>query len=519
MSDALLFLLATNIAAAVAVLVVLALRVPIRRLFGPGVAYGLWALVPLAALGMLLPARTIYIAAPATSEGAGFDALTVATPAASSGPHFMPLALALWIAGGLASLAWLARRQIAFARAAREGRAGPAVVGVLKPRVVTPDDFARRYTAREQAVVLAHEVTHILRHDSRVNAAVALLRCVNWFNPLVHLAAHYLRIDQELACDARVVAQHPMARRAYAEAMLKTQLAARPLPLGCYWPAEAAHPLAQRIALLARRTPGRAQRALGATLIASLAVAAAGSAWACKPSRIMFAPASPPDAVTTPTPEAVPRSGARAARKAPRPQPAPHRPRDTHVAAATDAATDSAAMPAPEPAPAAAASPSPVAALLPSLPEEGRRIRPNARPSSVERGKAIRLVAWTVDPAGNRLTNDITAYGSQSFYRTGTYSRGRSRQALFTSVNQHGDKVWVVASLGAGFKPPETGGIALRPGETGDIVLPSGQVVTVTPILRDETPEEQARAENTYLAGLRARERGRRASLASEPPF
>ena len=105
------------------------------------------------------------------------------------------IAVAVWIAGALASLAWLAWRQHQFGRALRDGRAGPAVVGVLKPRIVTPDDFAGLYTPREQLVVLAHEQTHITRNDARVNALVALARCAAWFNPLVHVLAHYLRID------------------------------------------------------------------------------------------------------------------------------------------------------------------------------------------------------------------------------------------------------------------------------------------------------------------------------------
>lgn len=107
------------------------------------------------------------------------------------------------------------------------------MIGVLRPRVILPADFAELYTPREQLVVLAHEQTHIARHDSRINAVVAVARCVNWFNPAAHLLAHYLRIDQEFACDAQVVTAHPTARRSYAQAMLKAQIAARPLPMGC----------------------------------------------------------------------------------------------------------------------------------------------------------------------------------------------------------------------------------------------------------------------------------------------
>ena len=54
MSDALLGLLRLNLVVAVAVAVVMALRLPVRRLFGPRVAYGLWSLVPLAGLALAL---------------------------------------------------------------------------------------------------------------------------------------------------------------------------------------------------------------------------------------------------------------------------------------------------------------------------------------------------------------------------------------------------------------------------------------------------------------------------------
>ncbi|HEY0437500.1 MAG TPA: M56 family metallopeptidase, partial [Phenylobacterium sp.] len=202
MSDVLPALLRLNLGVAAAVALVLALRLPVRRMFGARVAYGLWALAPLAAAAMLLPARVVtVIRAVPTPTAAATNAVwqAVEPAAAPAGPDLAGLLAALWLAGGVASLAWLAWRQVQFARALRQGRAGPAVVGVLRPRIVTPDDFAARYTPREQSVVLAHEQTHIDRQDSRANALAALARCINWFNPLAHLLAHYLRIDQELA--------------------------------------------------------------------------------------------------------------------------------------------------------------------------------------------------------------------------------------------------------------------------------------------------------------------------------
>src|SRR5690606_27588265 len=100
-------------------------------------------------------------------------------------------------------------------------RAGPVVIGVLKPRIVVPADFARRFTVEERALVLAHERGHLARRDPMINAIAVLVRSLGWFNPLVHVAAAALRIDQELACDARVLAKD-RAPRCYAGAMLKS---------------------------------------------------------------------------------------------------------------------------------------------------------------------------------------------------------------------------------------------------------------------------------------------------------
>jgi len=118
------------------------------------------------------------------------------------------------------------------------------------------------------------------------------------------------------------------------------------------------------------------------------------------------------------------------------------------------------------------------------------KIRAIARRSAVEPGSAVRVLATMTDPDGLALTTDLTAFGSQQAYRSGYFQRNGSRYALFTSVLQQGDRLWVTASLNRRLQPPQAGTIALRSGETGNIVLGNGQVVTVTPTLRAETPEE-----------------------------
>jgi len=278
-------LIEANLAAAVAILFIMALRSPVRRGFGARVAYGLWALAPLAAFATLIPARSVTLITPTLSS----PAMGAATPTLDlAGP-----ALWLWLAGGAVFALFFASRQRRFLAEAAEGGVGPAVVGVFSPRIILPKDFEDRFAPEEQHVVLAHETAHLKAHDARINAFVALAQCVCWFNPLVHVAAMALRTDQELACDAVVLARHPTARRAYAEALLKTQLAATPLPLGCYWPPRSDHPLTQRIAMLKLSSPTRSQRYLGATAVGLLSLGAGVGAWAAQPPRTFVAATAP----------------------------------------------------------------------------------------------------------------------------------------------------------------------------------------------------------------------------------
>ncbi len=274
-----------NIAAAVAILFLLALRKPARHIFGPHAVYLLWAIVPIAAAATFIPARTVET----LSLGMTLEeiiALAAPPAAASLWETVLPYALAVaWIVGAIVTATALVSRQAAFLHDADLGLAGPAIVGFSHPRIVTPDDFVQRFSETERKLILAHEQVHIDRKDARINTLVALVRCLFWFNPLVHIGAKAMRIDQELSCDAEVMDRRPRVRRAYAETLLKTQLASRPLPVGCYWPAESQHPLTERVDMLARK-PLSSRRRAAATAIALALTAGAGiAAWAAQPER------------------------------------------------------------------------------------------------------------------------------------------------------------------------------------------------------------------------------------------
>ena len=307
-------LIRVNLVASAAILLVLFLRPLVLRWLGAGIAYWLWLLVPVAAAASLLPPRERVvvvsspeivtavrelaspIAAPHAGSGEASDQIA-ATPSASV-PALADALVAIWLLGAVALLV----RSIVSTRVlAADPSIGPALVGVFRPRLVLPADFETRFDAQERALILAHEEVHRVSGHTVVNALVELARCVSWFNPLVHLAANRIRTDQELACDAAVIAARPSERLAYARALLKTQLAPACLPLGCVWTSRSGAHLRERITMLGRASLDRRSAVAGAATIVVLSLTSGYAAWAQQPERRVTQIATPrPTAVWTP---------------------------------------------------------------------------------------------------------------------------------------------------------------------------------------------------------------------------
>jgi TonB family protein len=137
---------------------------------------------------------------------------------------------------GLARLRWLASRADvidsgAWSEAVEEIRSAyglsmpirllqsehPALLiawGWRYPTVLLPIS-ARTWSRDRIEIVLAHELAHIARRDWFWQMAVAALRTVYWFNPLVWIASARLRAESEHACDD-VVLETGIDGRAYA---------------------------------------------------------------------------------------------------------------------------------------------------------------------------------------------------------------------------------------------------------------------------------------------------------------
>ena len=83
--------------------------------------------------------------------------------------------------------------------------AAPAVIGILRPRIVLPSslDLGRD----ELEAILTHERAHIARRDNLLALIDAALGAALWFHPLVWMARRILARAREEACDEIVVAQ------------------------------------------------------------------------------------------------------------------------------------------------------------------------------------------------------------------------------------------------------------------------------------------------------------------------
>jgi len=247
-----------GLASALLMVVVLMVRGSVRRAFGPTVAYALWALP---ALRLVLPPLPIgwtrgwtsAAATPVSRAGEVVVAVIVqpapaAIPSpgpvaavATAAPGLSPAAVlvAVWALGASAFFAWAAIGywrmrhelltdhrpvdQIGRVRVVESAHAaGPMAFGVLDRVVVLPADLKERYDADERALALAHELGHHARGDLLANWAALMVLSVHWFNPLAWRAFRAFRADQELACDARVLAGRGRADRlVYACAIVK----------------------------------------------------------------------------------------------------------------------------------------------------------------------------------------------------------------------------------------------------------------------------------------------------------
>lgn len=363
----------TCIATTLLMLLVLALRKPVREQFGPNIAYALWLLPVLRLLMPPLPGAWSFTeflggltyaaeapaAAPSTQaiidqaliqaqvEMAASATTTVseASVVTVSGPSLLLIVGTIWAVGALAFLLWHIvshtrfcanlMRKAEIRRTVAEGRVhvietdaatGPLAFGIWRKYVAFPRDFAERYDPVERNLALAHELGHHLRGDLIANWIALVVLALHWFNPVAWRAFRAFRADQELACDALVLSgRAPALRHAYGRAIVKSAHGGA-VSAACHL--HTVNELKGRLKMLSKHNPkSRARVTTGiagaaALTLAGLALTASGAGAAITQA----------DAPTPPAPPAAPASiAAVQAPEAPAAPEAPSAAKEKHV--------------------------------------------------------------------------------------------------------------------------------------------------------------------------------------------
>lgn len=175
------------------------------------------------------------------------------------------------------------RRPIELREVSIGGAGGsPALVGWRRPVILLPTDW-HSWSGDARRGVLAHEIAHVAHGDLWMWLTAQAGVVVHYYNPLVHWLAARLRLEQELAADARGAAVLGGAKT-YATVLARMALRqddARPLWAGCpFFPIRGT--LMRRIEMLShqrmisQRSPSRIARACLLAVLAVCGVAIAG---------------------------------------------------------------------------------------------------------------------------------------------------------------------------------------------------------------------------------------------------
>lgn len=268
---------------------VLALRRPMRHLFGATPAFTLWLLPLLMAALPWLPApETPWFGTSGMRVLPAVQTLMAHAAAPASNIHWWWLA---WFAGSVLCvlrLAWhyhqmrrdsgrlsdvllhelQAQGHMLDPRRYRLHPSGPAVLWApRRSLILLPEDFLQRFDADQRRLVLQHEHTHLRRGDGLWSLLAELGLAMLWFHPLAWFALPRLRLDQELACDECVLRQSPQQTIRYAHTLLHSAGVAA-MPVFIPWLTQPQ--LKERLNMIKRTRPGTMRRRMGFTALAIL---------------------------------------------------------------------------------------------------------------------------------------------------------------------------------------------------------------------------------------------------------
>ncbi|HIX14464.1 MAG TPA: hypothetical protein H9740_01845 [Candidatus Hungatella pullicola] len=78
----------------------------------------------------------------------------------------------------------------------------PFLTGISQPKIILPDTSS--LTDTELKMAIYHEVIHLKNRDILFKNIAATVKCINWFNPIIHIYINRVYDYCEYTCDAEV---------------------------------------------------------------------------------------------------------------------------------------------------------------------------------------------------------------------------------------------------------------------------------------------------------------------------
>ena len=81
----------------------------------------------------------------------------------------------------------------------------PVSYGLIRPKIMIPQDMDIVLPAQDLRYIFLHELQHYKHKDTVLNYASCIFQIIYWFNPFIWHAFRIMRRDREIACDHSVI--------------------------------------------------------------------------------------------------------------------------------------------------------------------------------------------------------------------------------------------------------------------------------------------------------------------------
>ncbi len=97
----------------------------------------------------------------------------------------------------------------------------PLLIGIVRPRIILPEKLLE--DTMHLKYIFMHELIHYKRLDIYYKWLMQIVRCIHWFNPIVHMISREINKACEMSCDEAVIEKMSYAeQRAYGETLIQS---------------------------------------------------------------------------------------------------------------------------------------------------------------------------------------------------------------------------------------------------------------------------------------------------------